>query len=157
MGFASDIVNKLKRELEEKRSGKKVGKPKTDELDPRNSFVKVKPNAVIQTENGPMRTKRNGKVDGRQLNRGRPKKEDIKRAIIGTPIHSDEELKRAMSIAEPGDVLFWDWRTRTTRLDFKKANAQRQYAYNQANANGVKVKANSFEEYIEIHVIGRVA
>ena len=176
MSLANDILKKLGGRLQAS-SDFDTDLPE-ETLTPRDSYLAPIPVKEVTTDIGPMHTTATGKVDGRQLLRGKPKarraasvwdkrqpsnnakKVETIAPLIQHPafkVAGDYELKALMATVDTGDEIHWEWRKRNTRTDTAAATAQRAYVYNNAAMNGLKVKVLASELHLIIRVVQRVA
>ncbi len=113
------------------------------------------PTGYVKTARGMMRLNKNGKIDGRSLQRGKPKPSENRKP---RGPHSIEhiELRRIFEQSKSGDEYAFDWRTESTYEDLKLRNSQVSYVYKIANIYGFKVSVRALKKYIVIKYVGRI-
>ncbi|UTC26017.1 hypothetical protein [Phage vB_KsaM-C1] len=100
-----------------------------------------------------MRLTKSGKIDGRSLQRGKPK--EWSRQPRGVRSYEHIILRDILEKAKPGEEYAWDWRTEKTYEDMKLRNAQLTYAYKIANVYGHKVSISARKNYMVIKYVSR--
>ena len=148
MSFAADILKKINYVPEEV-----VKVEKTSARLVQHSAAPNKPAAYVKTARGPMRTGKNGKIDGRSLRRGIPKERKNKEPTSFEHIL----LRDIFENAKPGEEFAWDWRTESTYSDIKLRGAQLTYAYKIADVYGHKVSLSARPSYMVIKYVGSKA
>ena len=148
MSFATDLLKKINYNPVEE-----VKAEKTNARQREFSAVSPVPSSFVTTERGPMRIAKSGKIDGRSLQRGKPK--EWSRQPRG--VRSDEHiiLRDILGKANPGEEYAWDWRTEKTYDDMRLRNAQVAYAYKIANVYGHKVSISARKNYMVIKYVSR--
>lgn len=149
MSLAQDILRKVNYKPE-------AEKPVEKTLARQREFSAAPeaPVSFVQTERGPMRVAKNGKIDKRSLQRGKPKNWD--RQPRGVHAYEHIILRDILEKAKPDEEYVWDWRTDKTYSDLKLRNAQLSYAYKIANVYGHKVSITSKPNYMVIRYVSAV-
>lgn len=111
------------------------------------------PSGFVTTERGAMRLTKSGKIDGRSLQRGKPK--EWSRQPRGVRSYEHIILRDILEKAKSGEEYAWDWRTEKTYEDVKLRNAQLTYAYKIANVYGHKVSISARKNYMVIKYVSR--
>ena len=148
MSFAADILKKINYVPEE---AVKVEKTSARQL--QHSAAPDLPETYVKTARGPMRTGKNGKIDGRSLQRGIPKQRKNKEPTSFEHLL----LRNIFENAKPGEEFAWDWRTEATYSDIKLRTAQLTYAYKIAEIYEHKVSLSSRPGYMVIKYVGSKA
>lgn len=145
MSFASFILKKVYSE------DTKVEKTMARQV--QHSAAPNVPESYVKTARGAMRIAKNGKIDGRSLQRGKPKNWD--RKPRGVRAYEHILLRDILDGAKPGEEFSWKWRTSKTYEDPRLRNAQLTYAYKIANVYGHKVSLSSKKAHIVIRYVGK--
>lgn len=149
MSFATDLLKKINYNPVEE-----VKAEKTNARQRQFSAASPAPSGFVMTERGAMRVSKSGKIDGRSLQRGKPK--EWSRQPRGVRSYEHIILRDIFDNAKPGEEYAWDWRTDKTYDDLKLRNAQLSYAYKIANVYGHKVSISSVKNYMVIRYVSRI-
>lgn len=149
MSFAADILKKINYAPEEE-----VKSDKSRARQREHSASDDVPQGVVQTSRGPMRITKSGKIDGRSLQRGKPK--NWNRNPRGVKAYEHIILRDIFDKAKPGEEYAWDWRTSLTYNDLKLRTAQLTYAYKIANVYDHKVSISARPNYMIIRYVDRI-
>lgn len=148
MSFAQDLLKKINYD-----PVKEIKPVVTNARQHEFSAALPVPSGFVTTERGAMRLTKSGKIDGRSLQRGKPK--EWSRQPRGVRSYEHIILRDILEKAKPGEEYAWDWRTEKTYKDVKLRNAQLTYAYKIANVYGHKVSISARKNYMVIKYVSR--
>lgn len=108
----------------------------------------------VMTSTGPMRLKKDGTVDGRNLARG--KSGQTKHRATCRRSYEHTLLRDIFEAAKPGEEYEWQWRNEKTYDDLKLRGAQITYARKIANIYGHKVSIFAKKKHMVIKYVSTV-
>ena len=125
MSLAKDIVSRM--------FGPQAPVTQAAETRPKRSYPPRPADETVPTSLGPMRlntskSHRRGKIDGRNLQRGKPKPSTRGPSAANAALYA--ELFELWSNAQPGDRMLVLWRDPHARSDQTIRNREMQYLYN---------------------------